>query len=221
MFARSVVWGMKEIESCLATLQDEPMLRGQPTTTRESDRARTTLRELVELLRGTGLSRPSDPSGRRDDSVVQLLVAMYAEGTARLEAVSPHLPDGTVQSLRTAGHVETKHDEVYVPLRGVNTARNWPPVLRLLVKQLGEFVRRTREIVQKLHADGTGEESSELLLVRSLLARLEHLRTVLRSQLGQLQVINYSVFVDTQVDRFVADVVPSAFGVDTIEGKIP
>lgn len=223
MLARSVLWGVKEVEHCLDTLHDEPILCGQEITTRESDRARTTLRELVELLHGVDLARPSNPADRRDEALGVLLSGMYTEGTASVESLAPTLSDGreTIATLEGVGHVETRQGDVYVPLQGTDAARNWPPVLQWLIQRLGEFVAETRAIAEKLRADGADGYSPERLLVRSLLERLERLRAVLRSQLGQLQVINYSVFVDSQIDHFLADVVPEAFGIDTTVEEIP
>lgn len=223
MLARSVLWGIKEVEHCLDTLHEEPILRGREVTTRESDKARTTLRELVELLRGAGLTRPSNPADRRDEALDALLASMYTEETASVEALVPTLSGGreTIATLEASGQVETRHGDVYVPLRGAGAARNWPSVLRWLVQRLGEFVDETRAIAGKLRADGLDDYSTEGSLVQSLLRRLERLRTVLRSQLGQLQVINYSVFVDTQIERFLAEIVPDAFGIDTTVEEIP
>lgn len=223
MLARSVLWGIKEIEHSLDTLHEEPILRGQKITTRESDRARTTLRELVELLHGASLARPSSPADRHDEALDALLAGMYAEGTATIETLEPSLSEGRelITTLEEAGQVETRRGDVYIPLQGADGARNWPTVLQWLVQRLGEFVAETRAIVEKLRADGADGYSLERLLARSLLGRLERLRTVLRSQLGRLQMVNYSVFVDTQIDRFLADTVPDAFGIDTTVGEIP
>lgn len=217
MFARSVVLGLREIESRLAAIQDKPILRGQLITTKQSDEVRTILRELVELLRGSELGQASDPEDRHDDRVIQLLAAMYTEGTTYLEPVKSYLANGTgtIQLLCKTGQIKIEHSEVYVPLHRGEMAKNWPPVLSFLVQQLGEFVQTAEEIIQKLHADGADNDSLGLLLVQSVLTRLKHLRTVLRSQLGQLQIINYSVFIDTQLNQFVADFMPNAFGVNT------
>lgn len=219
MFAQSVLWCARDIETSLVTLHDEPILRGRPITTRESDRARSTTRQLLELLRGTPLHRPSSAADRRDEHLEQVLAAMYATETASVEAVADALPEGreTIETLESAGQLETDHGELYVPLRGTGSAQNWPPLLRVLVDRLGEFVDEVRTVAEKLRADGADGGTLELSLVRSLLRRLELLRTVLRSQLGQLQVVNYTVFVDSQIDRFLADAVPAAFGVDTAE----
>lgn len=223
MFARSVLWCAREIESCLVALHEQPILQGQPVTTRESDKARSTARQLVELLRGTALHRPSDAAARHDDGLEQVLAAMYATETAHVETVADALPAGseTINTLRAAGQLETAHGELYVPLRGTGSARNWPPLLRVLVERLGEFVDEVRTVAEKLRADGADDGTLELSLVRSLLRRLERLRTVLRSQLGQLQVVNYTVFVDSQIDRFLVDVVPAAFDIDTAVEETP
>lgn len=221
MFARSILWSVKEIDHCIQTLCDEPMLRGRELTITQSNKARMTIRELVELV-GNAPSQPSNPTRRCDSELTALLDVMYADRDAGRDVVRERLPDGTavIETLQSAGQIETRHGEVFVPLQGHRAAHNWLPVLRLLVDWVGSLLGAARELVHKLRADGADDTSTELLLVQSLLRRIENLWRVCRLNLGHLQVLNYTVFVDAQLDRFVTEVFPDALTTDTttVEG---
>jgi hypothetical protein len=217
MYARSVLWSVREIERCIDRLDEESQLQGHPHTVDFSNRARTTLHELVEMIRTGSYYQPSDPTKRRDDPLQSLLVGMYGLESVQTEILQPDLPEGkkTLEALKEGGHIEVRHGEVFVPLRGGGTARNWPALLELLVHRFVPLIEGTQRLIQKLRADGANKRSTELQLVRSLSDRLELFRNIFRSFLSQLQIINNTTFLNSQIHRFLIDVVPDMFSIET------
>lgn len=217
MYARSVLWSAKEINECIDAMGEEPKLRGCDITVDQSNRARTTLRELVEMIQTSSFHRPSNPVDRRDQPLEMLLTTMYERRSAKTKTITGNLPDGdqTLRSLKGNDQIEMKHGEIFVPLRGVGTAQNWPPVLRLLLHQFATLIEGGRDLVQKLRADGADSDSTEFILVQSLVDRLEEFRKVFRSHLSHLQLINYTVFVESHFQQFLVDVIPESFSIET------
>lgn len=211
MLARSVLWNLRDVGDCLADLQQEPILRGQDVTIDRSSKARLTLQEIVELFRHATFFRPTSPDTRHDRELRVLLRAMYTEQTSSIAALSPSLPEGkqTLQALQTANQVEMKHGEVFIPLHGVSADLNWPPTLLVLVDRLEQFIGTGYELLEKIRADGTDGSRTEPQLLQSLVERLETLRHVLRMQLSQLQLVNYTAFVETQLETLVSETFPS------------
>lgn len=215
MYARSLLWSLREIRTCLDCLHSEAVLLGNDAVLKPTNNARRTVHELVELLRSGQLSRPSPRDAREDDALGRLLKTMYETGTGNAETIIERVDGGekTIGMLRSTGQIERKHDELFVPLRGRRTAQNWLPVLQLIVRELDRQMRGCRALVQKVQADGGGSDTSECITLQSLCNRLETLRKVLRSQLGQLQVINYTLTVDRAIEEFLTEAVPKAFDV--------
>ena len=221
MYARSVLWSVKEVKECIDALSEEPKLRGCETTVDQSNKARATLRELVEKIKTGSYHRPSNPADRRDQTLEMLLTAMYEQRSTKTETVTERLPDGdkSLNSLEANDQIERNHGQIFVPLHGVGTARNWPPVLRLLIHQSATLIKGGRDLVQKLRADGTDSASTEFILVQSLVERLEEFRKVFRSHLSHLQLINYTVFIDSHFQQFLVDTIPDTFSIETPRGQ--
>lgn len=219
MQARSVLWSLGTIGDCIGQLDEQPVLKGNPITIDQGNRARQTARELVELLRGVSCARPSNPTERTDEALREVLAAMYRTGSADVATVSKAVTSEQIDRLRSEGYVETVHGELFVQLDDPDTARNWPPLVHLLVEVLGRQVRRTQTLLARLSADG--DRGTEYALLCSLRDRLDCLRTVLRSHLGRLRLVNHTVSIDADLSRVLAETLPGVFGAasTTTEGS--
>lgn len=222
MYARSLVWSLRDVQTCVDLLHGESILCGNTMVVERTNNARRTIHELIELLRSGRIHRSSQQGNREDASMRRFLRAMYDGRTGRVTELTERVDGGkkTIDALRSNGQVEQRHGELFVPLRGGGTARNWPPVLQLIIGGSRRQVQDCRELVEKVRADGAEPGMIEYNTLQSLVERLDALQRVLRSHLGQLQVVNYTVTVDKKIEEFLADTVPSAFALETQSEEI-
>lgn len=216
MFARSVLWSLRDIGDCVTHLHAEPMLHNNPVTVNRSNAARSTIRDLVEMLRVARPRRLSSPHDRNDNNLENLLDAMYQQSSGAIEVLenTEKITKETITSLQSENQVRTGDGQVFVPLRGKGAAKNLPVALGIVIEQIERQLKRTQELGAKLRADGAPSNCTEYQLIQSLKRRLKSLHDVLRDRLSQLQIINYSVFVDKKIEQFMSEIIPNAFGTD-------
>ena len=203
MYASSLLWSIREVDNAFDDLHGQPRLAGDQATVRCGLRARELLTHLAQLLAATDGIRTVPPYRRYDSELQAVLATMYETGTAEQETLSAYVSE-EVATLTSAEQIRTQDGQVIVPLRSHGRAVNWQPTLRLLQTRTEQCQTETKQILDRLTADGFAKESTEYRLFSTIHERLAVLFETLRRTRGQFQLLEYSVHMDEQLDEILA-----------------
>jgi len=202
MYASSLIWSIREVDSALDDLHGQPRLAGEQATAWCGLRARDLLSHLAQLLAATDVTRTVPPYKRYDNELQTVLATMYKTGTAELETLSAYVSE-EIATLTSAEQIRTQDGQIIVPLRCHGQAVNWQPTLRLLQARTERCQTETKQILDRLTADGFSKKSPEYLLFSTIYERLTVLFETLRRTRGQFQLLEYSVHMDEQLDEIL------------------